>query len=323
MNLVLDQLKGVLSDSIGKFLKENIKLEDTDIKSIFGDNMDKVLYHDEGFVKELSNKMSDVVMPAYVKELRYLKKIVSGIDNVTVLLNELQERLAIDLRTIKPNPQNVDETIKQVNNAVEQFVKKANSIAKEKIGLREIEGSNEEGSSPSVLSQQAPITNAILKTPDDVSKAVVDSVKNNISELVKQKQSGGAQKRHALTVDNPIDNFLESDKKPVRIPKRNYNDYTGNSSSLFNQIIKEKMGNIEQTGLSNSTRNSESYKSAIDSMNQLFIKKPELKSEEINKLLDVIKKSKLSGDELQRIITKTISQINSVKPAGGTRKKRK
>ena len=81
MNLVLDQLKGVLSDSIGKFLKENIKLEDTDIKSIFGDNMDKVLYHDEGFVKELSNKMSDVVMPAYVKELRYLKKIVSGIGN--------------------------------------------------------------------------------------------------------------------------------------------------------------------------------------------------------------------------------------------------
>ena len=83
------------------------------------------------------------------------------------------------------------------------------------------------------------------------------------------------------------------------------------------------MGNIEQTGLSDSTRNSESYKSAIDSMNQLFIKKPEIKSEEINKLLEVIKKSKLSGDELQRIITKTISQINSVKPAGGTRKKRK
>ena len=219
-----------------------------------------------------------------------------------------------------------------MNNAVEQFVKKANSIAKEKIGLRDIEGSNEEGSSPSVLSQPAPITNAglktqdaVLKTPDDVSKAVVDVVKNNISELIKQKQkqSGGGENRHAPAIDSPIDKFLESDKKPVRIPKRNYHDYAGNSSSLFNQIIKEKMGNIEQTGLSDSTRNSESYKSAIDSMNQLFIKKPEIKSEEINKLLEVIKKSKLSGDELQRIITKTISQINSVKPAGGTRKKRK
>jgi hypothetical protein len=79
MNIVLDQLKGVLSDSIAKFLKENIKLEDTDIKTIFGDNMDKVLYHDEGFLKDLSSKMSDVVMPAYMKELRYLKKIVSGV----------------------------------------------------------------------------------------------------------------------------------------------------------------------------------------------------------------------------------------------------
>lgn len=262
MNLVLDQLKGVLSDSFAKFMKENIKLEDGDIKSIFGDSMDKVLYHDEGFVKELSGKMSDVVMPAYVKELRYLKKVVSGIDVVSKDLKTLQDKMADELRTIKPNPQNVDETIKRVNDVVEQFVTKANEIAKDKIGLREIEGPDETNKkgpdeneqSPFVVSKAeaeanpyglsangpvapvgpvGPVANVVLKTPDDVSKAVVNLVRNKI-------QSGGAIK-HEPAIKPDVTKFLESDKPPVKIPKRNYQDYTGNTSSLFNQIMKEKM----------------------------------------------------------------------------------
>lgn len=272
MNLVLDQLKGVLTDSISKFMKDNIKLEDADIKSIFGDSMDKVLYHDEGFVKDLSTKMSDVVMPAYVKELRYLKKIVSGIDDVSNELRQLQEKLAKELRLIKPNPQNVDETVKLLNNAVEKFVTQANNIAKVKIGLREIEGSEKSASMENV---QIPPYSAyippystyippyptnippystniesyptyptyptpILKTPDDVSRAVINVVKNKISDIVKIKQGGGGVK-HAPAIDEPIVELLESNKPPIKIPKRNYQDFTGNTSSLFNQIMKEKM----------------------------------------------------------------------------------
>lgn len=275
MNLVLDQLKGVLTDSISKFMKDNIKLEDADIKSIFGDSMDKVLYHDEGFVKDLSTKMSDVVMPAYVKELRYLKKIVSGIDDVSNELRQLQEKLAKELRLIKPNPQNVDETVKLLNNAVEKFVTQANNIAKVKIGLREIEGSEKTASMENV---QIPPYSAyippystyippyptnippystniesyptypttptyptpILKTQDDVSRAVINVVKNKISDIVKIKQGGGGVK-HAPAIDEPIVELLESNKPPIKIPKRNYQDFTGNTSSLFNQIMKEKM----------------------------------------------------------------------------------
>lgn len=256
MNLALDQLKGVLSDSISKFMKENIKLEDTDIKSIFGDSMDKVLYHDEGFVKELSNKMSDVVMPAYVKELRYLKKVVSGIDDVSKDLKQLQEKMANELRSIKPNPQNVDETIKRVNDVVEQFVTKANDIAKDKIGLREIEGSNETNKVDSDKNEQSPfvvsmeeananpygpsVANTVLKTPEDVSRVVIDVVKNKISGILKQKQGGGSIK-HVPAIDEPVVELLESNKPPIKIPKRNYQDYTGNTSSIFNQIMKEKM----------------------------------------------------------------------------------
>jgi hypothetical protein len=247
MNLALDQLKGVLSDSISKFMKENIKLEDTDIKSIFGDSMDKVLYHDEGFVKDLSNKMSDVVMPAYVKELRYLKKIVSGIDDVSKDLRQLQEKMAKELRSIKPNPQNVDETIKRVNDVVEQFVTKANDIAKDKIGLREIEGSDDNEQSTFVVSKEEAaagqsVENAVLKTPDDVSKTVINVVRNKISDIINQKKiQGGGAIKHIPAIDEPIDEYLESNKPPVKIPKRNYQDYTGNTSSLFNQIMKEKM----------------------------------------------------------------------------------
>lgn len=275
MNLVIDQLKGVLSDSISKFMKENIKLEDGDIKSIFGDSMDKVLYHDEGFVKELSGKMSDVVMPAYVKELRYLKKVVSGIDVVSKDLRQLQEKMADELKSIKPNPQNVDETIKRVNDAVEQFVTKANEIAKDKIGLREIEGPDETKESdkleesPFVVSKEeaaanpygpvgpvgpvgavgpvGPVANVVLKTPDDVSKAVIDLVRNKISDIInkQQIQRGGATKhkpaKHEPDIEPNVDKFLESDKPPVKIPKRHVQDYTGNISSLLNQIMKKKM----------------------------------------------------------------------------------
>ena len=270
MNLVLDQLKGVLSDSFAKFMKENIKLEDGDIKSIFGDSMDKVLYHDEGFVKELSGKMSDVVMPAYVKELRYLKKVVSGIDVVSKDLKTLQDKMADELRTIKPNPQNVDETIKRVNDVVEQFVTKANEIAKDKIGLREIEGPDETNKkgpdeneqSPFVVSKAeaeanpyglngpvGPVANVVLKTPDDVSKAVVNLVRNKISDIINQnKIQGGGAIKHEPAIKPDVTKFLESDKPPVKIPKRNYQDYTGNTSSLFNQIMKEKMSQKRQGG---------------------------------------------------------------------------
>jgi len=271
MNLVLDELKGVLSDSIAKFMKENIKLGDGDIKSIFGDSMDKVLYHDEGFVKELSGKMSDVVMPAYVKELRYLKKVVSGIDVVSKDLRQLQEKMADELRTIKPNPQNVDETIKRVNDVVEQFVTKANEIAKDKIGLREIEGPDETKESdktkgpdkieesPFVVSKEeaaanpygpvVPVANVVLKTPDDVSKAVVNVVTKNISDIInQQKIQGGGAIKHEPAINDDVKKFLESDKPPVKIPKRNYQDYTGNTSSLFNQIMKEKILQKRQGG---------------------------------------------------------------------------
>ena len=148
MNLVLDQLKGVLSDSIAKFLKENIKLDDTDIKTIFGENMDKVLYHDEGFLKDLSSKMSDVVMPAYMKELRYLKKIVSGVDEVTKSMKALQDRMEKDMSAVVPNPKNASETTNKMNQIVEEFIKKATELTKTKIGLREVlpgEVSKEEG----------------------------------------------------------------------------------------------------------------------------------------------------------------------------------
>jgi len=93
MELVLGELKGVLSDSVSKFLKENVRLEETDIKTIISDIMDKLLYHDEGFIKDVSSKMSDVIMPAYMKELRYLKNVVNGIDKMTLSMKELQERL--------------------------------------------------------------------------------------------------------------------------------------------------------------------------------------------------------------------------------------
>jgi hypothetical protein len=357
MNLVLDQLKGVMSDSVAKFLKENIKLEDTDIKTIFGDNMDKVLYHDEGFVKELSSKMSDVVMPAYMKELRYLKKVVSGIDDVSKDLKELQDKLEKELKAIKPNPQNAEDTMKQVNTIVEQFVKKANDIAKNKIGLREVQA--DEGTQAQVQGTQAqvqgtqsnetlsniinPTINAssltnpagvlpagvlpagvlpagpALTNPSAVSNALTNEISNMIQNA--NKKSGGAPK-HLLDVEPNIDTYLENYQKKPRIPKRNYNEYDGNVSQLINQIVREKIANFdEKSGLTQDILNSQSYKDAIESMNKLFIAKPDIKAEAINNLILIIKESKMPNTVLQKILNKTTAQIKA--SSGGTRKKHK
>ena len=219
MNLVLDQLKGVLSDSIAKFLKENVKLEDTDIKTIFGENMDKVLYHDEGFLKELSSKMSDVVMPAYMKELRYLKKIVSGVDDVTKSMKTLQDRLVKDMGAVVPNPQNASETTNKMNKILEEFVKKATELTQTKIGLRDVlpeevkigEGATSgegaasgqgatsgegatSGQGASVSEQITsniinPIANAALSSPSSVTTAITDEIEKIINQ--KKTQSGG------------------------------------------------------------------------------------------------------------------------------------
>lgn len=342
MNLVLDQLKGVMSDSIAKFLKENIKLEDTDIKTIFGDNMDKVLYHDEGFVKELSSKMSDVVMPAYMKELRYLKKVVSGIDDVTISLKELQDKLEKELKAIKPNPQNADDTMKQVNNLVEQFVTKANDIAKNKIGLREVQadetqaevqGTQSEGTLSNIINP--PINASSLMNPSGVSltnpagpaltnpSAVSNALTNEISNMIQNanKKSGGAPK-HLLDVEPDIDTYLENYQKKPRIPKRNYNEYNGNVSELINLIVREKIANFEENPvLSQDILNSQSYKDAIESLNKLFIAKPDIKAEAINNLILIIKESKMPNTVLQKILNKTTAQIKA--SSGGTRKKRK
>jgi hypothetical protein len=326
MNLVLDQLKGVLSDSIAKFLKENIKLEDTDIKTIFGDNMDKVLYHDEGFVKELSSKMSDVIMPAYMKELRYLKKVVSGIDNVTISLKELQTKLEKELKAIKPNPQNADDTMKQVNNLVEQFVTKANDIAKNKIGLREVQADETQAEVQGTQSEdiQSNIINPKINAPALTNpSAVSNALTNEISNMIQNanKKSGGAPK-HLLDVEPNIDTYLENYQKHPRIPKRNYNEYDGNVSQLINQIVHEKIANFdEKSGLTQEILNSQSYKDAIESMNKLFIAKPDIKAEAINDLILIIKESKMPNVVLQKILNKTTAQIKA--SSGGTRKKRK
>ena len=326
MNLVIDQLKGVLSDSIAKFLKENIKLEDTDIKTIFGDNMDKVLYHDEGFLKELSSKMSDVVMPAYMKELRYLKKIVSGVDDVTKSMKTLQDRLAKDLGVVVPNPQNASETTNKMNQIVEEFVKKATEMTQTKIGLREVlpeETKSGEEAKADVLPEEKlssvsnapplekasptaavikPIANAVLSTPSDITNALSDEIANIINQ--KKTQSGGAK---MPDIEPQINEYIETHEKVPRIPKRNYTEYDGNISELLNQIIREKMANS-----SVEIANSNSY--------QDVVLKPEKQTAAINQLVEAIKESKISDKALQKIMDNTAKQIKMAK--GGTRKKR-
>ena len=337
MSLIVDQLKGVLSDSIAKFLKENIKLEDTDIKTIFGDGMDKVLYHDEGFLKEVSGKMSDVVMPAYMKELRYLKKVVSGVDNVTKMMKELQDKLADELKAVVPNPQNAAHTTSQINKIVEGFVKKATEIVETKIGLRElspeelvkqteildtIEAKEPEPTSQAMVSN--PTTPLVLKTPDDITNALL----NNISQTIqKNVQKGGAADkpiRHTPDITPQADVFI-TEQKPLRIPKRDYTEYDGNLSQLINQIMREKITEklAQQTELSQEIMNSKSYKDVVESLNKLFMMKPDIQTEAINNLIEIIKESNLPNSALKKILDQTTTQIkNSQKNRGGTRKKR-
>ena len=376
MNLVVDQLKGVLSDSIAKFLKENIRLEDTDIKTIFGDGMDKVLYHDEGFLKEVSGKMSDVVMPAYMKELRYLKKVVSGVDNVTKMMKELQDKLAAELNAVVPNPQNAADTTSQINKIVEGFVKKATEIVETKIGLRELlpeelvkqteildtiedepfakepevptkESAKESAKEPEVSTQTKepevstkgpevptptlteaivsnPTTPLVLKTPDDITNALLNNISQTIQKNVKKGGAADKPIRHTLNITPQTDVFI-TEQKPLRIPKRDYNEYDGNVSQLINQIMREKVTEklAQQTELGQEIMNSKSYKDVVESLNKLFIMKPDIQTEAINNLIEIIKESKLPNSALKKILDQTTTQIKSShKNRGGTRKKR-
>jgi len=355
----MDQLKSVLSDSIAKFLKENIKLEDTDIKTIFGDGMDKVLYHDEGFLKDLSVKMSDVVMPAYMKELRYLKKVISGVDNVTKMMRELQYKLTAELKAVVPNPQNTAETTAKINKIVEGFVKKATEIVETKIGLRELSPEelvkqteildtieNEpfakepqtQAKEPKTQTNRPPVptptlsqtivsnptTPLVLKTPDDITNALLNNISNTIQKNV---QKGGASNkviRHTPDITPQTNDFI-IEHKPPRIPRRDYTDYDGNVSQLINQIMRKKITDklSQQTELSQDVMNSKSYKDALESLNRLFIMKPDFQTEAITNLIETITESNLPNSTLKRILDQTTMQIrNSQKNRGGTRKKR-
>ena len=349
MNLVVDQLKGVLSDSIAKFLKENIKLEDTDIKTIFGDGMDKVLYHDEGFLKEVSGKMSDVVMPAYMKELRYLKKVVSGVDNVTKMMKELQDKLAAELKAVVPNPQNAADTTSQINKIVEGFVKKATEIVETKIGLRELlpeelvkqteildtiedepfaKEPEDSTMGPTPTLTQAivsnPTTPLVLKTPDDITNALLNNISQTIQKNVKKGGAVNKPIRHTPDITPQTDVFI-TEQKPLRIPKRDYTEYDGNVSELINQIMRKKITEklAQQIELGQEIMNSKSYKDVVESLNKLFIMKPDIQTEAINNLIEIIKESNLPNSALKKILDQTTTQIkNSHKNRGGTRKRR-
>jgi hypothetical protein len=325
-------------------LKENIKLEDTDIKTIFGDGMDKVLYHDEGFLKEVSGKMSDVVMPAYMKELRYLKKVVSGVDNVTKMMKELQDKLAAELKAVVPNPQNAADTTSQINKIVEGFVKKATEIVQTKIGLRELSPEELvkqteildtiEDKEPEVPTKdkgptsQAIVSNPtiplVLKTPDDITNALLNNISQTIQKNVKKGGAVDKPIRHTPDITPQTDVFI-TEQKPLRIPKRDYAEYDGNVSQLINQIMREKVTEklAQQTELGQEIMNSKSYKDVVESLNKLFMMKPDIQTEAINNLIEIIKESNLPNSALKKILDQTTTQIkNSHKNRGGTRKKR-
>lgn len=196
MELVLGELKGVLSDSISKFLKENVRFEETDIKTIFDESMDKVLYHDEGFIKELSSKMSDVIMPAYMKELRYLKKVVSGVDKMTLSMKKLQERLAEELKTIVPNPQNHDDTLKRVNDVIAKFVDSATKIVENEIGLREVVPEDKEIEGAHLTEgEKANTTVNEVKVPIPLNpQSIANEFSKNIFNII--KKTGGSPPVH-------------------------------------------------------------------------------------------------------------------------------
>jgi hypothetical protein len=79
----------------------------------------------------------------------------------------------------------------------------------------------------------------------------------------------------------------------------------------------------QQTELSQDVMNSKSYKDALESLNKLFIMKPDFQTEAITNLIETITESNLPNNTLKRILDQTTTQIkNSQKNRGGTRKKR-
>jgi hypothetical protein len=319
---------------MAKILEEQLKaaLVPDVIKNIFDDGMDKVLTYDEGFLKEISKKMSDVVMPAYMMELRYLKQVVTGVDNVTKEMKKLQDNLVAELNAVVPNPQNAADTISQINKIVERFVKKATEIVETKIGLRELlpeelvkqtkildtieDGpSTEEPEVPTkgnesepalTLSQSIvsnPITTLVLKTPDDITNALLNNILQTIQKNV---QKGGAADKpdanteihHTPDITSEINNFITEHKSP-RIPDGGSPRYTGNISQLINQIMGKKVS-------------AQQPKHDDD-----------IQGKPINNLIEIIKESKLPNNELKKILDQATAQIkNSQKNRGGTRKKR-
>lgn len=353
MELVLGELKGVLSDSVSKFLKENVKFEESDIKSIFGDSMDKVLYHDEGFIKEVSNKMSDVIMPAYMKELRYLKTVVKGVDKMTLSMKELQDRLADELKLIVPNPQNHDDTLKRVNIVIAKFIDRVTKIAEKDIGLRDATPEDKKIDEVKETEKEPEKKERILSTPQAVANAFSQNVLNiirqtggssqmhqtpNVVQSSQMHQSpsvhqtpmitGGSSQMHQSSrvehvpqVDPKVfEYFME--KHPVKIPKGNYTepDNNTNLSELVNARLAPYVSQKIQENAKKmeEIQNSKTYQNTISSLNNFIIMNPSIPPEKINILLQLIK----DEDELNKIIEHIKTKQNGTKRRGGTRKKR-
>ena len=347
MELVLGQLKGVLSDSISKFLKENVRFQETDIKTIFDESMDKVLYHDEGFVKDLSGKMSDVIMPAYMKELRYLKKVVSGVDKMTLSMKKLQERLAEELKTIVPNPQNHDDTLKRINNVIDKFVDSATKIAENEIGLREVvpEDKEIEGAPKVNKANATDEKSPILPNPQSIANAF----SQNIFDII--KKTGGSPPVHQTppvnqssntvgappvitggnhnpNVDPQVFQYMREKHQPIKIPTgKNFIEPKGNLSKQINDILSQKIARKREEEAKNmgDIQKSDSYKNATSSLNNLFIDKPNIPAQPINNLLQAIKDANISDAELTKILEQAAKQIAASKKGGNkkTRKHRK
>lgn len=354
MELVLGELKGVLSDSISKFLKENVRFEETDIKTIFDESMDKVLYHDEGFIKDLSGKMSDVIMPAYMKELRYLKKVVTGVDKMTLSMKELQERLAEELKTIVPNPQNHDDTLKRVNNVIAKFVDNATKIVENEIGLREVVPEDKEveanatSGAPSVSEVNATSgeKSPILPNPQSIANAFSKNIFNIIKKTggsspvhqslpvafasntvdgTPQVIAGGS---HNPNVDPQVIQYMNKKHPPIKIPTgNNFIEPEGNLSKQINDILSQKIARKREEEAKNmgDIQKSDSYKNATSSLNNLFIDKPNIPTQSINNLLQTIKDANISDAELTKILEQAAKQIAASKKGGNkkTRKHRK
>jgi len=85
--------------------------------------------------------------------------------------------------------------------------------------------------------------------------------------------------------------------------------------------VTEKLA--QQIELGQEIMNSKSYKDVVESLNKLFMMKPDIQTEAINNLIEIIKESNLPNSALKKILDQTTTQIkNSHKNRGGTRKKR-